>query len=352
MNKFNLPHNKISQSTKKEIFQNKMNLLVKEHSKNSKDYKNFLKKINYDFRNKKMELFPFLPVRIFKEIDLMSVKKNKIVRVLQSSGTSGSAPSKIFLDKINSKNQMIALNEIVKEIIDNNKRLPMLIFDKKPNKNDVINFNARLAAIHGFSLFGKEPLFLIDNEDNIKIRELNEFLSTNKLQNFLMFGFTSLIFKHLIQSDIIKKLNKNFSNGILIHGGGWKKLENLKISNYKFKKILKENYDLDKVYNYYGLVEQTGSIFFECQKCSNFVTSKYSEILIRDKQFKVLDKNKKGLVQLLSLLPSSYPGHSILTDDIGEIKVNKECECFNKGTQFVIHGRVIKSELRGCSDTI
>ena len=111
---------------------------------------------------------------------------------------------------------------------------------------------------------------------------------------------------------------------------GGKKLQNLKISNNKFKKILKENYVLGKIYNYYGLVEQTGSIFFECQKCSNFVTSKYSKILIRDKQFKVLNKNKKGLVQLLSLLPTSYPGHSILTDDIGEIKENKECECLIK----------------------
>ena len=126
----------------------------------------------------------------------------------------------------------------------------------------------------------------------------------------------------------------------------------MKISNFKFKKILKENYVLGKIYNYYGLVEQTGSIFFECQKCSNFVTSKYSKILIRDKQFKVLNKNKKGLVQLLSLLPTSYPGHSILTDDIGEIREDKECECYDKGTQFIIHGRVLKSEIRGCSDTI
>ena len=80
-----------------------MNLLVKEHSKNSVGYRNFLKTINYNFKNKKMELFPFLPVRIFKEIDLMSVKESKIVRVLRSSGTSGSNPSKIFLDEVNSK---------------------------------------------------------------------------------------------------------------------------------------------------------------------------------------------------------------------------------------------------------
>ena len=336
---------------KKQVFQNKMQLLIQHHFKNSKDYKNFIKKINYNLKNKDIEMFPFLPVRIFKEIDLMSVKVNKVVRVLKSSGTSGSTPSKIFLDENNSRNQMIALNEIVKEIFDNKKRLPMLILDKKPNR-DTSNFNARLAAIHGFSLFGKDPLFLIDDNNMIKLKELNEFLSKYKSQDYLMFGFTSSVYEHLIQNESIKKLKKNFSQGILIHGGGWKKMENLKISNYEFKKILKKSYGLKKIYNYYGLVEQTGSIFFECQKCSNFVTSKYSEILIRDKHFKVLKKNKKGFVQLLSLLPSSYPGHSILTDDIGEIKVNKECECFSRGTQFIIHGRVLKSELRGCSDTI
>ena len=88
----------MSNIKKNEFFQNKMNLLVKEHSKNSVGYRNSLKTINYNFKNKKMELFPFLPVRIFKEIDLMSVKESKIVRVLRSSGTSGSNPSKIFLD--------------------------------------------------------------------------------------------------------------------------------------------------------------------------------------------------------------------------------------------------------------
>ena len=41
--------------------------------------------------------------------------------------------------------------------------------------------------------------------------------------------------------------------------------------------------------------------------------------LIRDKNFNILEKNQKGLVQLISLLPTSYPGHNILTEDVGEI---------------------------------
>ena len=51
------------------------------------------------------------------------------------------------------------------------------------------------------------------------------------------------------------------------------------------------------------------------------------------------------------MLPSSYPGHSILTEDIGEIVSSKVCKCENKeNIRFLVHGRVPKAELRGCSN--
>ena len=44
--------------------------------------------------------------------------------------------------------------------------------------------------------------------------------------------------------EFFKKYNKNISkftkNAIIIHGGGWKKLASLNISNYKFKSFLKK----------------------------------------------------------------------------------------------------------------
>ena len=126
-------------------------------------------------------------------------------------------------------------------------------------------------------------------------------------------------------------------------------MEEIKISNKIFKKRLKEKLKLEKIFNYYGLIEQTGSIFFECKGCSCFTTSKYSEVLIRNKNFKILKNNQKGFIQLLSLLPKSYPGHSILTDDMGEIIENDCSLCFGK-KKFLVHGRAEKSEIRGCSD--
>ena len=97
-------------------------------------------------------------------------------------------------------------------------------------------------------------------------------------------------------------------------------------------------------------VEQTGSIFLECNKCGGFRTSRYSDIIIRDKNFNKLDDRKLGMIQLLSNIPTSYPGHNILTEDMGEIINNGNGKCGFKGKCFVVHGRLKKAEIRGCSD--
>ena len=104
------------------------------------------------------------------------------------------------------------------------------------------------------------------------------------------------------------------------------------------------------IYNYYGLVEQTGSIFIESKKCGYFHTSNFSDILIRDDNFQLVKNGSKGLIQLLSLLPTSYPGHNILTEDIGQIVGEDNCKCGLKGKYFMVHGRAKNTELRGCSD--
>ena len=103
------------------------------------------------------------------------------------------------------------------------------------------------------------------------------------------------------------------------------------------------------MHNYYGLVEQTGSIFLEC-KCGHFITSIFSDILIRDEKFNIVKNGQRGLIQLLSLLPTSYPGHNILTEDVGEIIGEDDCKCGLKGKHFLVHGRAKNTELRGCSD--
>ena len=72
-------------------------------------------------------------------------------------------------------------------------------------------------------------------------------------------------------------------------GKKWRK----KIDNKIFKNKLIQTLGF-KVVNYYGLIEQTGSIFLECEKCGYF-TQWYSEVIIRGKNLEILPERKKVL---------------------------------------------------------
>jgi len=335
---------------KKKLFNLYIKKLTNHHIKKCVEYKSILKKLNYKISSiKNYEDYPMLPVTIFKKLNLLSVNKSKIVKTLHSSGTSGQKTSKIYLDKQNSNDQMKVLTKIVNNVIGND-RLPMLIIDKNPKFATDESFNARKVAILGFSLFGKDYCYALNKDGELNIKIVNKFLKKNKNKKFLVFGFTYLIYKNLILNLNKKKLINNFSNGILIHGGGWKKMKDLSVSNNLFKSLLKKKISLKNIYNYYGLIEQTGSIFFECKNCGYLQTSIFSDVIIRDKEFNILNNNQKGLIQLVSLLPTSYPGHNILTEDIGEIVSSKNIKCNHKGKSFIVHGRSEESEVRGCSD--
>ena len=320
------------------------------HNKNCKDYKKFFDNLDIikSFNKKKIEDFPMLPVNIFKFHELISVPKNKIIKKMISSGTTANSLSKIFLDKKNSINQKKALSIIVENILGK-ERLPMLIIDKKSTIFNKLDFNAKAAAIMGFSLFGKDYTYLIKENNQIDYNILNSFLIKNKDKKFLVFGFTRFIYEYLINRLSKEKIRFNFNNGIMIHGGGWKKLENKKINNDLFKKKIKTKLNLSKVFNYYGMIEQTGSIFTECNS-GYFHTTIFSDIFIRGINLEVLNHNNKGIIQLISLIPTSYPGHNILTEDLGIIYGEDNCSCGLKGKYFKVLGRVKQSEARGCSD--
>ena len=218
------PHS-MSSSEKNFFFKKKFNKLTFYHYKKSKNYRKILKYFNYNPKKiNEINQIPFIPVRLFKEFDMISTNKKNIIKTLLSSGTTGEKRSKIFLDKNNASNQVKALQKIMSTILGT-ERLPMLIIDKNFKNLDRTQFNARVAAINGFSIFGKDHTFILNSEGKIDYRILNNFLKKYNKNKFLIFGFTSFIFENLI-NKLSKKLTfSDFKNGILLHGGGWKKLE-------------------------------------------------------------------------------------------------------------------------------
>ena len=209
--------------------------------------------------------------------------------------------------------------------------------------------SAKGAAIKGFSQLAKNKYFLLDNNNKVKISILKNYIKKNKNKKFIIFGFTSSVWFNLIKEIKKKKIKLKKNQGILVHGGGWKKMHKLRVNNNKFKKKIKSLLGLKQVYNYYGMMEQTGSVFLECEK-GYFHCSIFSDIFIRNPKLELSKIKETGLIQILSLLPLSYPGHNILTEDIGIIKGIDNCKCGKKGKYFKVLGRVPDAELRGCSD--
>ena len=333
---------------KEQFFTKQLLQLTKFHYNNCNVYKKFLDFINFNFSNNySLDELPFFPTRIFKDYELISVKRNQVKKILSSSGTTSSLVSRVFLDSLNSLNQVKVLSKIMSSFIGK-KRLPLLIIDSKKTITERKFFNARSAAILGFSIFGKNITYALDDNMDLNIDKVMSFLKKNNYK-VMIFGFTSIIWSNFVLKLREKKIFLELNNSILIHGGGWKKLDNLKISNHEFRKTLKKYCNIIKVHNYYGMVEQTGSIFFECEY-ENLHTSIFSEIFIRKTDLSLSNLREKGLVQLMSLIPSSYPGHNLLTEDYGKIIGVDDCKCGRFGKYFKIYGRIKKSEIRGCSD--
>ena len=143
----------------------------------------------------------------------------------------------------------------------------------------------------------------------------------------------------------------DLSNGVLIHGGGWKKLKNEAVEPETFKSELKRVCGLTEIHDYYGMVEQTGCIYMECE-CGHLHSSIFSDVIMRRKDdFSVCDFGEEGIVQVVSSIPESYPGHSILTEDQGIVLGEDDCPCGRLGKYFKITGRIKDAEVRGCSDT-
>lgn len=127
-------------------------------------------------------------------------------------------------------------------------------------------------------------------------------------------------------------------------------MQDKSVDRKTFNTTLRTSLGVKSVHNYYGMIEQTGSVFLECDE-GYFHPSIFSEIIVRNLNLKPAALGQIGLLQVCSLLSESYPGHNLLTDDLGRLEGVDYCRCGRRGKYFSIVGRVPGSELRGCSDT-
>lgn len=344
----------LSYKEKQKLLTDRLVELTKLHTKNCEAYRKMLKAISFDVDIvKTYEDLPFLPVRLFKELDLKSISKEDVVKTMTSSGTTGQAVSKIYLDRTTASNQQKTMVRIVSEFTGSS-RMPMIIIDCPSVIKDRAQFSARGAGILGFSMFGSKKIYALDDDMKLNVEELKNFLNEHKDEKILLFGFTFMIWQHFYKELVRLKeegITFDLSNGIMIHGGGWKKLISEAVSHDEFHKRLLDVCGLKHIHDYYGMVEQTGCIYMECE-CGHLHASIFSDVIIRRPlDFSEADIGEKGIIQVVSTIPESYPGHSLLTEDEGAILGIDDCPCGRKGKYFRIDGRLKNAEIRGCSDT-
>ena len=346
-----LPPYGVGSERKRKIMLEAMRELMQWHMQQCFEYRRVMKALNVSPGDiNRLEDVPFLPVQLFKEYDLLSIPREEIYKTMTSSGTSGQAVSRIFLNRSTASLQIRVLSRLMTGLLGN-KRLPMLVLDSHAVLKDRAAFSARGAGILGFSMFGLDVTYALDKDMQLDIEAVESFLERHPEGPIILFGFTFIIWQHLVKPLLNLGHRLMLDRGILLHGGGWKNLLDYSVDKDQFKQALHETAGLNKVVNYYGMVEQTGSIYMECER-GHLHAPVFADVFIRrNSDFQCAKHGEEGIIEVVSILPLSYPGHALLTEDRGTIFGEDDCPCGRMGKYFHVQGRLAKAEVRGCSDT-
>ncbi len=345
------------------LFIDSMKEMAIYHYENCQPYQNFCKNNNFNpyLETNRLADYPYIPVNIFKSSKLASVPESQIVTTVQSSATTSGIPSKIPVDFETSKRQTIASSSVLKSFLFP-KRHHFFILDSDPKVTLNPEMTARIAATRGFLILAKNYEYFMNYTSNGKLS-----LDTEKFINFCsslvpslreqninltIFGFTFIIYEYLIKNLQKRKITVNLRGAKLAHIGGWKKLSEKKVDSNKFKSDIQKTLGVlpADVVDFYGFTEQMGIIYGE-NSLGYKMTSAYSEIIIRDPNtLEPVEDGQIGLIQALSPIFSSYPGISVLTEDLGRIVSREISPCGRQGISFEVVGRAEAAEVRGCGD--
>ncbi|HKN97941.1 MAG TPA: acyl-protein synthetase [Pseudonocardiaceae bacterium] len=288
---------------------------------------------------------PWLPAGLFKTHELRSVPADQVFRVLTSSGSTGGGPSRVFLDRAAAAAQTRHLARTLRAVLPG-RRLPMLVVD---SIGATMGSSARSAGVLGMAVFGRDHVYALDERTRPDVAAVKGFLAVHGREPFLVFGFTFLVWQHLYEVAVEHGLD--LSRGVLVHSGGWAKLAARAVDNAEFRRRFAEDTGLTRIHDYYGMVEQIGTVFVEGPSGGSLYCPDFADVVIRDPQtWAEQPVGVPGVIEVVSTLPRSYPGHVLLTEDVGVLHGVDDGDW--PGRRFGVLGRLPSAEARGCSDTL
>lgn len=299
---------------------------------------------------------PYVPVGAFKlDPPLALVGTNEVKRTLTSSATTGQVPSRVVLDAETAKRMTKGVTTIIKDFIGPARR-PYLVIDTPRNLSTQSELGARGAAIQGLGSFATEVVCCLHDEPerntSLDLEKLLDCAARWRETEVLAYGFTYVIWTQLVQPLQRRGITLDIPYVRVLHSGGWKRLQREAVTREVFCEGVASVFGCspDRVIDFYGMVENVGVVYPDCEHGNKHVPA-FAEVLVRNPlTLEPVAVGEQGLVQVCSVLPTSFPGFLVLTDDMAEIIDYNECSCGRRGTSFRFAGRVPKAEVRGCGN--
>jgi len=320
-------------------------------------YKNYVQHwpVNYQSARQIADL-PYLPVGILKANPPLSfVAADEIKRTLTSSATTSQVPSRVALDLPTMRRMTKGTATILRDFIGPARR-PYLVVDTPVRMGDGNSLGARGAAIQGLQPFAKETTYCLGLDDHGDLTldrdRLNKFAADRQDTELLVYGFTFILWNHLVKPLKDGGICLNLPKARIVHSGGWKRLQDEAVEKTEFNQELAGVFGCspDRIIDFYGMVESVGVIYPDCPEGNKHAPA-FGDVVVRNPlSLEPVVPGESGIVQVCSILPTSFPGHLILTEDVAEVIADDGCPCGRRGISFRFRGRIPKAELRGCGN--
>ena len=320
-------------------------------------YRNYIQHWPVDTRSaRRVADLPYLPVGLLKaQPPLSLIEPSEIKRILTSSSTTGQTPSRITLDSPTARRMTKGVVAIAQDFIGSTRR-PYLVVDVLGSMGGGPELGARGAAIQGLQPFASEVTYCLKTDQagdlTLDRDKLRHFAEARGPSPVLVYGFTYILWKYLVKPLIAENISLGMPGVHILHSGGWKLLQEEAVDKQSFNDGLARVFgcSADRVIDFYGMVENVGVIYPDCPEGNKHVPA-FADVLVRNPlTLQQVPEGEQGIVQVCSVLPTSFPGHLLLTEDIAKIVAYDGCRCGRRGTCFRFVGRVAKAELRGCGN--
>lgn len=287
-------------------------------------YAKFLEFLNVKVQEiHSIQAIPFLPIRFFKDFEIVSDNR-KVEKIFTSSGTTGSSVSKHFVTDLSFYHESLdkSFSDFYGELKDYTlfALLPSYLEREGSSLIDMVEYWIKESGKGGFYLYNHEELYhdLLENERQGK--------------KAILIGVSFALL------DFVENFSMNLNHTIVMETGGMKGRKE-EITREELHRILRDGFGLQEIHSEYGMTELLSQAYSKGN--AKFQTPQWMKIKIRDTEdpLSLLPQGKTGginVIDLANLNSCSF----IATDDLGKI--------YPDGT-FEILGRFDHSDVRGCN---